>query len=171
MAPSDQVAIGGEADVARRLTGIILPNVLIRRSAFEQSGGFSPVLRLAEDLDLILTLSRRGGFVFTPDVLVDYRTHANNTSGRYRELCRSIDMVVRMHRWSARERGDRAAVAAYHESLCANQRYAWWSALRSARGNSAARHPAAAARDILWAMRFAPGGPPSALLRRFRRRR
>ena len=168
IAPADQVAVTGEVDLARRATGIILPNVLIRRSAFEQVGGFATQLRLAEDLDLILSLARLGGFVFVPDVLVDYRTHSTNTTKRYRDLCKAIDGVIRTHLSEAEARGDGALVAAFRESLLANERYAWWSALRAAKADLSERHAGRAVGAVAWSVRFAPRGVPSAVLRRLR---
>lgn len=168
VAEADQVAVADEYDVARRATGIILPNVLMRRAAFERVGGFHPAIRLAQDLDLILLLARQGRFVFTPEVLVDYRAHSNNNTRRYRELCRSIREVVRLHLWNAIERKDDALATAYRESLLSNQRFAWWSAIRAARTSLAAGHAGRAVGDIAWAIRFAPRGLPSAALRRLR---
>jgi glycosyltransferase involved in cell wall biosynthesis len=168
VAEADQVAVSDEYDVARRATGIILPNVLMRRTAFERVGGFHPAIRLAQDLDLILLLARQGRFVFSPEVLVDYRAHSNNNTRRYRELCRSISEVVHLHLWNAIERNDDALASAYRESLLSNQRFAWWSAIRAARTSLARGHAGSAIGDVAWAIRFAPGGPPSAALRRLR---
>lgn len=167
--PADQIPVVGERDVARRATGIILPNVMLRRDAFVKAGGFHPVFRMAEDLDLVLTLSRQGDFAFSPETLVDYRSHTSNTTRRHRELCRSIDRVLRLHLWSASERGDRALEKAYRESLLANDRFAWWSALRAAReGLKGGRVHALG--EIAWAFSFAPRGLGDAMLRRLRRR-
>jgi glycosyltransferase involved in cell wall biosynthesis len=169
IAPADQFAVKGEVDIARRATGIILPNVIVRRTAFEQVGGFEPQLRLAEDLDLILSLARLGDFVFVPDVLVDYRSHSANTTKRYRDLCKGIDGVIRAHLSAAEVRGDSALVAAFRESLLANQRYAWWSALRAAKADLSQGHAGRAVGAVAWSLRFAPRGVRSALLRRLRR--
>jgi glycosyltransferase involved in cell wall biosynthesis len=164
IAAADQVAVTGEHDVARRATGIILPNSMIRRDAFHAVGGFDPDLRQAEDLDLVLRLARRGPFVFSPDTLVDYRAHAHNTTRRHRELCRSIRLVLTDHQRDAARRGDRALVAAYRESLRANGRYAWWSAMRASRRNGGPNR----LRELLWAFSFAPLAPLDAALRRLR---
>jgi alpha-1,3-rhamnosyltransferase len=166
VAAADQVAVAGEFDVARRATGIILPNVMIRADAFEKVGGFDSALHLAEDLDLILSLASLGRFVFTPEVLVDYRTHEGNTTKRYRALCAAIDAVVRAHMADASTRGDQPLVSAHRESLAANQRYAWWSALRAARTDLSNGHAGRALGAVGWALRFAPGGVASALQRR-----
>ncbi len=171
LAAADQIPVLDEADVARRGAGIILPNVLIRRTAFHEVGGFHPAFRLAEDLDLMLRLARQGPFVFTPEVLVDYRTHSSNTTQRYRELARSVDQVIRLHRWSATERQDHTLVAAHSLSLRANGRFAWWSALRAAQASLRHGRVTAAIGHVAWAISFAPLSLPDALQRRLRRGR
>ncbi|MBW4031757.1 MAG: glycosyltransferase [Acidobacteria bacterium] len=168
---ADQTAVLDEQGVARRNAGIILPNVLIRRDAFQEVGGFQPTFRLAEDLDLVLRLARRGRFVFTADALVDYRTHRTNTTQSYRELARSIDQVIRLHKWSAAERRNDALVAAHRVSLRANGRFAWWSALRAARLSLHEGRITDAIGHVTWAVRFSPLGLPDGLLRRRRRGR
>ncbi|GAB2973800.1 hypothetical protein GCM10027212_10880 [Actinotalea caeni] len=167
---ADQVAIADRTDVARRVTGIILPNLLVRTAAFHAVGGFHAGIRLAEDLDLVLRLAERGRFVFEPRALVDYRAHGQNTTARHRELTRSIDQVLRLHAWSARERGDHALEAALRESLRKNDRFAWWSAGRAARAAARERRPAAALGEIGWALRTAPGGLLDGVARRLRTR-
>jgi glycosyltransferase involved in cell wall biosynthesis len=167
--PADQKRVLDEPDIARRAAGIILPNALMRHDAFVAIGGFHPAFRLAEDLDLILRLARRGPFVFTPEVLVDYRTHGANTTKNYRELARSINQVVRLHQWSAAERNDWALVSAHRVSLRDNGRFAWWSALRAARGSFQEKRIVDAVGDVAWAARFFPLGLPDGALRRLRR--
>lgn len=167
--PADQVPVTGECDVARRITGIILPNVILRRDAFVKAGGFHPAFRMAEDLDLVLKLSRQGDFAFSPETLVDYRSHSFNTTKRHRELCRSIDQVLRLHLWNATERNDPALEKAYRESILANGRFAWWSALRAAR-EGIRTGSASALGEIGWAFLFAPWGLGDAMFRRLRRR-
>ncbi len=164
IATADQVQVRGRRDVARRATGIILPNVMIRRDAFDSAGGFDPALRLAEDLDLVLALSAQGPFVFSDQTLVDYRTHALNTTGQHRELCLSIDQVLRAHQSTAAEHNDPELVSAYRQGLRANGRYAWWSARRAAQ----LKRPISALGEMLWALSFAPWAPVDALLRRLR---
>ncbi|WP_345752384.1 glycosyltransferase family 2 protein [Microbacterium rhizophilus] len=170
LAPADQVAVTSRLDVARRITGIILPNLVIRRASFDAVGGFHSRLALAEDLDLVLRLAERGSFAFVPERLVDYRATSTNTTRRHRELTRSIDRVLRLHRWSAVERGDAELVAAFDESLRGNARFAWWGASRRARSSLRERHPAAAAGELWWALRTAPGGLLDGLARRASRR-
>jgi len=166
---ADQVAITDRTDVARRATGIILPNLLMRRDAFHAVGGFHSRIKLAEDFDLVLRLAERGPIVFEPRALVDYRAHAQNTTGRHRELTRSIDRVLRLHEWSARERGDRELAAALRESLRKNERFAWWSAARAARAALRDGRPARAVGEMAWALATAPRGLLDGAARRVRR--
>lgn len=166
LAAADQVAVRDRLDIAARRTGILLGNLVVRRGEFAVVGGFHTGIRLAEDLDLILGLAERGPFVFEPGALVDYRAYGENSTRRHRELTRSIDHVVRLHLWSARERGDDELVAALRESLRKNARFAWWGAARTARAQLRARRPGAAAGEVLWALRTAPGGLIDGLARR-----
>ena len=167
----DQIAVTGAVEVARRRTGIMLPNLVIRRDAFDSVGGFHTAIRQAEDLDLVLKLSLLGDFVFTKDLLVDYRTHAGNTTRRHRELCRSIDQVVRLHLWSAREQGRDGLATAHRESLRANGRFAWWGAARAAKSRIRKGDLCAGIAELAWAQRFAPAGVPDAVVRRLRGKR
>ena len=168
---ADQTAVRDRLDVARRRTGILLGNLMIRRADFDAVGGFDPGLRLAEDLDLILSLSERGEFVFAPEALFDYRLHGANNTSRHRELARSIDDIVRAHLAAAQRGGDADLVAAHRESLRANGRFAWWGALRHARGETKAGRIRSAASDVWWALRFAPLAPVDAVVQRVRGRR
>ncbi len=57
---------------------IITPGlVLLRRHAFDASGGFdeAPLMRGHEDYALWLRLATQGSFVYSPDTLVSYRRH------------------------------------------------------------------------------------------------
>lgn len=168
LAPADQVAVASRLDIARRRTGILLGNLMVRRDHLAAVGGFHTGIRLAEDLDLVLRLAQRGPFVFVPGALVDYRAYGDNTTARHRELTRSIDHVLRLHEWSAQERGDPELVAALRESIRKNERFAWWSAGRAARAAARERRPAAAVGEIAWALRTAPRGLLDGVTRRVR---
>jgi Predicted glycosyltransferases len=142
LAPADQTAIGDRLDVARRTTGIILPNLFLRRAAFESAGGFDERLRFAEDFDLALRLAQQGPpFVFVPGALVDYRATSANATRRHHELVQGIDAVLRGRRQEASQRGDHALVAALDESIRKNGRFAWWGRTRREDG-AAGKAPA-----------------------------
>lgn len=158
LAVADQSAVRSRADIVARRTGIFAGNIVVRRSAFDAAGGFVEGISHAEDLDLILTLSAQGAFVFAPDGLVDYRAHAENTTKGHRRLVEGIDSVLRAHRARAVEAGDHAIVAAFDESIARNDRFAWWGAMRAAKSDLSRRHPIMAAAELLWALRTAPRG-------------
>ncbi|WP_127818020.1 glycosyltransferase family 2 protein [Microbacterium sp. CPCC 204701] len=166
LAPADQVAVRSRAEVAARRTGIFAGNLVVRRRHFEAVGGFAEDLHHAEDLDLILSLAERGRLVFAEAGLVDYRSHGENTTQRYRELVRAIDHVLRSHRDRALASEDPELAAAFEESLARNARFAWWSAARAAKADLSRRRPVAAAGELAWALRAAPGGLWSGVTRR-----
>lgn len=158
LAHADQVPVADRLDIARRSTGIILPNTMVRRAALVAAGGFHAGIRLAEDLDLMLRLAERGDFLFEPQALVDYRNHGSNTTRRHRDLVESIERVLRLHRGNAHERGDIDLVEALDESLRKNRRFAWWSAGRAAKAELQHRRPFKAAGEFRWALMAAPTG-------------
>lgn len=170
LAPADQTAIADRLDVARRATGIILPNLFLTRAAFESVGGFDESLRYAEDFDLALRLTSQGAFVFVPRTLVDYRATSSNATLRHHELVQGITAVLRSHRSDAERRGDREFVSALDESARKNGRFAWWGAGRAAKAAVRARRPASAASEILWALRTAPLSLVDGLARKVSRR-
>ncbi|MBM7821011.1 glycosyltransferase involved in cell wall biosynthesis [Cellulosimicrobium cellulans] len=139
--------------------GVMLPNLVIRRDAFDAVGGFDPEYRQGEDMDLVLRAAARGPFAFVDDVLVDYRHHATNTTRSHRDLATSLRTILRRHRAAALAAGRRDLVVAYDDRLAANERFAWWSAGRAARDAVRERRPAAALGEVVWAVRFAPGAP------------
>lgn len=167
---ADQHQVRSVHDVLRRTTGIILPNVMVRRETFQRIGGFHPSFRRGQDLDLVLKVALEGDFVFVDETLVDYRFHGGNNTRRHRELCRSIDTIVRLHLWNAQEKGRTDLVPDYRASLEANARFAAWSAARASRRLARDREYLSAASEIAWALRFAPGAPLSWAKQRLRRR-
>lgn len=155
---ADQHAAADEADVVRG-PGVMLPNLMVQRTAFDAVGGFDPAYRQGEDLDLVLKAAALGPFAFVDEVLVDYRHHATNTTRSYRDLATSIRTILRRHRASALDAGRADVVPAYDERLRANDRFAWWSAVRAGRESLRTRRVGAAFSDAAWAVRFAPLGP------------
>ncbi|WP_030153410.1 glycosyltransferase family 2 protein [Oerskovia turbata] len=162
---ADQRPARDARDVVRGLTGIMLPNLVIRRGAFDAVGGFDPAYRQGEDLDLVLAAATLGPFVFVDEVLVDYRYHPGNTTRAYRDLAAGIRVILRERRSQARtaERVGRATPAgldaAYRDRLRANDRFAAWSAARAARADLSERGVRAALGHVAWAARFAPLAP------------
>lgn len=170
LAAADQRPIADRLDVARRTTGIILPNLFLVRAAFEAAGGFDPGLRLAEDLDLVLRLAESGEFAFVPGTLVDYRATPHNTTRRRHELVESIRSVLLAHRAEAVERADVDLAAALEHSIRKNDRFAWWGAGRAAREALRSGRPGVAASELTWALNTAPRGLVDGIARRLTRR-
>jgi glycosyltransferase involved in cell wall biosynthesis len=64
---------------------IVTPGlVLLRRRAFDSSGGFdeSKLMRGHEDHGLWLRLATQGSFIYSPDTLVSYRRHKQQATGQ-----------------------------------------------------------------------------------------
>lgn len=158
---ADQRPARGPADVIRGHTGIMLPNLVIRRDAFTTIGGFDPDYRQGEDLDLVLKAVSLGSFAFVPTPLVDYRHHGSNTTRSHRHLAASLRTILRRHRAEAFATGRSDLVAAYSARLRANDRFAAWSAARAARAHLHQRHWAAGLAEVVWAAGFAPLAPLS----------
>ena len=72
---------------------------LIRTSELRATGGFNEALRLQQDLHLFLQLARRLPFVFVPEVVATYRTHASNSTRNYDKTLRwrhaALSMLAR----------------------------------------------------------------------------
>ena len=157
-------------DVYAREVTIFGGGFVARREALICAGGFNPLVRYAEDLDLVLRLSYLGPFAYVPDTYFDYRTHTTNSTRRYRELATSIRAINRSHRTFLATGGDVDLDRAIRSSERRNDRYAGWRSVRSARAHVRAGQPLRAAADLAWGLHFAPLGPLSAPVRRLGRR-
>lgn len=164
----DQFHATSEDMLARRVT-VMLPNLLVRASAFHSVGGFDRALTLAEDLDLVISLVMLGTLVYAPGAMSDYRTHEGNVTRRHQELAHAIKMVVKRARDRDPERNEPHRKHSYSESLRANDRFAWWSAGRAARAAMGSKRWTGAIHEVWWAVTFAPCAPVSALWRRVKR--
>lgn len=158
---ADQEPVRDIHDVIRGTTGILLPNVVLRRTCFDSLGGFDPAYRYGEDMDLILRAARLGTVGFVQHDLVGYRHHVANTTSKHRVLSAGIRDILRAHRASARAEGRADLAADYTHRLRANDRFAAWSAARAGRAHLAQRRYRAAAGEMFWAARFAPAAPLS----------
>ena len=167
--PFNQGPVDGRLDIARGGGGIILPNLMVRRSAFVATGGFHSRLRLAQDLDLTLRLAERGPFVFVDRPLVEYRAHPENNTNQARQLAGSIQRIVRLHLSEAEARGDLPLVAALSERLRRNERYAWWRVAQAARSSSR-RELGSVSGELWWALTRYPRGLVGGVWARWTRR-
>jgi glycosyltransferase involved in cell wall biosynthesis len=64
--------------------------VLIRRDAFEQTGGFDERLSTSADWDLYVRIAQEWKVGFVPEALLQYRVHDSNMSGNIRAMERDM---------------------------------------------------------------------------------
>lgn len=120
--------------------------VLMRRAAFSAAGQFDPGLRMWEDWDFWLRLSRLGGLIFTDTLVLGYRQHDTNVSGQ-RDLLESGEWRVR-HRLLEAVKDDPIHLPLAYQGLAYRHRCAVSHRLHSAKSHCLARRPAAALREI-----------------------
>lgn len=79
MSPDEDITL-----LSMAVTGSVWPpaTALLRRCAVEQAGGFRADLRLQEDWDLYLRLTRQGPIVSLPRQVAWYRVHDSNLTGQ-----------------------------------------------------------------------------------------
>jgi len=96
-------------------------SVLIRRDAFEESGGYDPALEHAEDWELLIRLSERDDVVFVPEVTAGYTirpeeaTSLMQTGGR-RMIAAQQHMIAKVS-LAKRPRLERARRVLYERTL------------------------------------------------------
>jgi len=98
---------------------VFIGAVIMRRAAFERSGGFDPDLRGAADWELWLRMASRMTFGYLEQPLAIYTRHLDNMSsdhdGMSREFCTSLKKVLAKCDWL--ERGERAWIEQRLECL------------------------------------------------------
>ncbi len=119
--------------------------VLMRRPAFEEAGQFAPDLRMWEDWDFWLRLSRLGGLIFHDTLVLGYRRHDANVSGQ-RVLLEAGEWQVRRRLLEA-VKDDPPLLTLAYQGLAYRHRCAVLHCLHSAKAQGLARRPAAALRD------------------------
>jgi len=91
-----------------RLDGLSLIGAsMVRKSVFLEIGGFNPLFRVGEDFDLILRFARESKIIFIPQVLLEYRHHANNSWTRTSPSTgKELKVILSMHQLASLERGE-----------------------------------------------------------------
>ena len=120
--------------------------VLIRREAFQKAGLFDPGLRMWEDWDYWLRLSRLGGLIFTDILVLGYRRHDTNVSGR-RDLLEAGEWLVRRNLLQS-VRDDPVHLPIARQGLAYRHRCAVSHHLHSAKSHCFAKQPAAAIQEL-----------------------
>jgi glycosyltransferase involved in cell wall biosynthesis len=107
----------------------MLSTVTIRRSLFQEVGGFDPTLTTAEDIDFLLRVGLVSSLAFVPDTITEYRRHAANTETDVWDAY----PLLQKHRKRAVADGQLALVAAADLGMRRIRRNASRSAFQAAR--------------------------------------
>ena len=86
-------------------TPVLTSAAMVRRSAFEEAGGFRRLFADSEDLDLWLRISERHAIVNLPETVVRYRIHGGQASFQRLERQSLTALAARMAA-DARARGE-----------------------------------------------------------------
>jgi glycosyltransferase involved in cell wall biosynthesis len=86
VAELEQDVAGPLGDAIGRLASeqrIVTPSIAVRRSVWQDLGGFDPRLECAEDWEMWVRIAARYGVWYEPGLLAAYRSHAQSNSGRH----------------------------------------------------------------------------------------
>jgi glycosyltransferase involved in cell wall biosynthesis len=102
-----------------RLDGLTLIGAsMIRKSVFIEVGGFNPLFRVGEDFDLVLRFARESKIVYLPEVLLEYRHHANNSWTRATPSTgKELKIILAMHQLAALDHGETANLHAVRKGM------------------------------------------------------
>lgn len=117
---------------------VCLSSVLMQRSAYLSVGGHDPLLRVMQDYDLFLRLSRFAAPAGVEESLVRYHLHDANVSADYRTAARERFRLIQAHRDVAERSGDQLTVDACDAGLGRTRELYGLQALDAAR--AAHRH-------------------------------
>jgi glycosyltransferase involved in cell wall biosynthesis len=148
--PSDQVPSGWVSRALFLENFIITSSTLIRREAFESVGGFDGSLRLVEDYDLWMRISRRFQIKFVPERLTIYRVHGDNMT-RQGDLRDALASLQALHGLLGKDPGLEVAVGRDAVALRFYRAYVYSGYTHYYRG-----HYATARRHLLTAWRWKP---------------
>ena len=77
--------------------GLLLSSTVVRRSTFEEVGGFNHLLRVQQDLDFFLRVATHYHLAYVPSVQVHYRLHEGQTSKNYWRAAQEIRAVYQIN--------------------------------------------------------------------------
>lgn len=82
------------ADPAARLAEeqrIVTPSIAVRRSVYQELGGFDDRLRCAEDWEMWVRIAAAHAVWYVPTPLAAYRSHAESNTGRHFRLAEELE--------------------------------------------------------------------------------
>lgn len=156
--------------VFRRGVAILGGTTVAKRAALLSLGGFNPAFRQAQDLELAYRVAERSVPVYVPGVLLGYRRHAGNVTRNHRELVRTIDRIIDLHKQVASAAGHPEWVKDHAVGRAANTRFALWSTWRAVKEQAKTRSLRGVAADIRWGLTFLPRAPIAWALKARQRR-
>jgi glycosyltransferase involved in cell wall biosynthesis len=91
-----------------RMDGLTMISAsMVRKSVFVELGGFNPLFRVGEDLDLVVRFARESTIAFLPEVLVEYRIHEGNTWTMLNPASgQEVKLILAMHQMAALDHGE-----------------------------------------------------------------
>lgn len=144
----------------------------LRRSALARAGMFTEGMYLAEDTELTLRVARHGELVHTGGVMVAYRRHTANATGRadWRRLHRAGRDAIARNARSASEQGRADHVGWLRENRRRYDRFGAERGIDSAVAHARAGERSAALKDLWGALATSPVGAWRGLMGRLRHR-
>jgi glycosyltransferase involved in cell wall biosynthesis len=95
---------------------IVISSTMLRKSVLQAVGGFNPLMPLGADLDLLYRVAREGKVRFLPEVLTEYRVHANNIwANSSSSGGEEIKLILAHHRLVAQARGETETLEAIRQ--------------------------------------------------------
>ena len=144
-------------DVLQCNYSMVISTAMFSREAFASAEGFDPKSQ-AEDIDLVLKVSRSYRLAFLPVVLLQYRRHNRNVSGDPWVQYREVDYVLRGYRRYLEGIGEQDSIALVDQGRINNRRTNAEIAMLRARRSSRTSLPGlgAVAKNLLIAARLSP---------------
>ena len=118
---------------------VCLSSVLMQRSTYLSVGGHDPLLRVMQDYDLFLRLSRFAAPLGVEESLVLYHLHDANVSADYRTAARERFRLIQAHRDVAERSGDQLTIVACDAGLRRTRELYGLQALDAARAAHSSR--------------------------------
>jgi glycosyltransferase involved in cell wall biosynthesis len=97
---------------------IVLSSAMLRKSVLQAVGGFNPLFPIGQDLDLFYRVARESRMCFLPDILTEYRIHANNVwANSSSSSGKEVRMILALHEMVAEARGEAENLRSIHKGM------------------------------------------------------
>jgi glycosyltransferase involved in cell wall biosynthesis len=143
-------------DLLRGEMGVLQSSLVVQREALLTAGGYNPLLRMQQDLDLVLRLARASQGAFIPDRLVRYRLHDSNASKNFALAAREHLALLDLHAMEARAVGDQQVCDAARDGGSRVRRTYAYQGIDASRSSWKENDLRRAALDLLTAASLSP---------------